>query len=206
MPNFDIKKGREKEGEKRGGEEEKKGGKGERRGGGKKGEKGRRKREREGGRGREGRGICTYVRPQLTCDNLFDQLIRAGKRVAIIAMTDSTFLHIFAGRELDYFETRNAVETQEKALELIATDQYDVISIHTFEYDDAAHAYGPESKEGLNAISIEAEGFDRIAEALRAFRDKHRILLTYSPDHGQHLVFGGRSASFHGRRTKRKIS
>jgi hypothetical protein len=82
-----------------------------------------------------GHGIETYVRPQLTCDTFFDRLIAEGKKVAILAMKDSTFLHIFKGRELDYFEAKNVLEIQEKALELIATDQYDVISIHTFEYD-----------------------------------------------------------------------
>ena len=141
-----------------------------------------------------GHGIETYVRPQLTCDTLFDQLIAAGKKVAIIAMADSTFLHIFQGRNLDYFEAKNAAEIQEKALELIAGDQYDVISIHTFEYDDAAHAFGPESKQALNAVSIEAEGFAKIAEELKKFTGKHRVLLTYSPDHGQHLTEGGAGA------------
>lgn len=141
-----------------------------------------------------GHGIETYVRPQLTCDTFFDRLIAEGKKVAILAMKDSTFLHIFKGRELDYFEAKNASEIQEKALELIASDRYDVISIHTFEYDDAAHAFGPESKEALNAVSIEAEGFAKIAQALKKFSDKHNILLTYSPDHGQHLTEGGLGA------------
>ena len=138
----------------------------------------------------EQHGICTYVRPQLTCSTMFDVLLAAGKRVAIVAQLDSTFLHIFAGRKLDYFEAKNAVEVQEKALELITSDEYDVISIHTFDYDNAAHAYGPESKEALNAVCIEAEGFDRIACALKR-NPGHRTLLTYSPDHGQHLVAGG---------------
>lgn len=137
-------------------------------------------------------GICTYVRPQLTCSTLFDEWIQAGKRVAIVAQDDSTFLHIFKGRNMEYYEAPNAMGVQEKSLELIETDQYDIISIHTFDYDNAAHAYGPESKEGLNAISLEAEGFDRIARALKKFSDHHRTLLTYSPDHGQHLVIGGR--------------
>lgn len=139
-------------------------------------------------------GIQTYTRPQLTCDTLYDQLIKAGKKVAILATDDSTFLHIFKGRELDYFAARNAVDIQEKAIELIEQDKYDLISIHTFDYDDAAHAYGPESKEALNAIGIEAEGFDQIAQALEKFKNEHRILLSYSPDHGQHLTEGGGGA------------
>ena len=138
----------------------------------------------------EGHGIQTYVRPKLECETLFDVLLKAGKKVAIVAQKDSTFLHIFAGRNLDYFEAPNAIGVQEKALELIASDEYDVISIHTFDYDAAAHAYGPESKQALNAVNLEAEGFHRIAEALKK-NPGHKTLLTYSPDHGQHPVIGG---------------
>ena len=138
----------------------------------------------------EGHGIQTYVRPQLTCDTLFDVLIRLGKKVAIVAQADSTFLHIFKGRELDYFELPNAIGVQEKTLELIATDEYDVISVHTFDYDNAAHAFGPESRQALNAVSTEAEGFQRIAEVLKLNKG-HRTLLTYSPDHGQHPTMDG---------------
>ena len=139
----------------------------------------------------EQHGICTYVRPQLTCDTLFDQWVKAGKKVAIVAQLDSTFLHIFTGRDVEYYEGKNAVEVQEIALSLIEKNCYDIISIHTFDYDNAAHAYGPESKEGLNAISLEAEGFDRIAAAVRCAWKGQRTLLTYSPDHGQHLTAGG---------------
>jgi len=141
-------------------------------------------------------GIQTYVRPILTCDTLYDQLIALGKKIAILAMSDSTFFHIFKGRDLDYFEVKNAAEIQKKSLELIRTDSYDLISIHTFEYDDAAHEYGPESKEALNAVSIEAEVFATIAQELKKNNEKHRTLLTYSPDHGQHLTEGG--AGSHG--------
>ena len=141
-----------------------------------------------------GHGIETYVRPKLLCSTLFDILLEKGKKVAIIAQTDSTFLHIFASRNLDYFECKNNMEIREMALKLIKEDIYDVISIHTFDYDNAAHAYGPESKEGLNAISIEAETYALIAKELKNQKDKHKILLTYSPDHGQHLTEGGRGS------------
>ena len=117
-----------------------------------------------------------------------------GKHAAILAMNDSTFLHIFTGRPIDYFSAANAAEIREKALELISSDRYDLISIHTFEYDDAAHAYGPESKEALNAVSIEAEIFAQIACEMKKFAGRHRMLLSYSPDHGQHLTEGGTGA------------
>ncbi len=142
----------------------------------------------------EGHGIMTYRRPQLECDTLFDRFIAAGKKVAILATEDSTFHHIFTGRELDYFAGKNGTEIIEQAIGLIKSKKYDVISIHTFDYDDAAHHYGPESKEARNALSLEAEGFDSIAEAIKENYKGHRTLLTYSPDHGQHLTAGGTGA------------
>jgi len=139
----------------------------------------------------EEHGIQTYTRPQLTCSTLFDEWIKQGMKPAIICMHDSTFSHIFKGRDMDYFEVNNVHEIVEKAVELIKADQHDVISIHTFEYDDAAHAFGPESKQALNAFSMEAEGFDILAQTIKEYYKDHRTLLTYSPDHGQHLVTGG---------------
>ena len=142
-----------------------------------------------------GHGIQSYTRPQLACDTWFDVLIRAGLKPCILAMNDSTFLHIFTGREMDYFAAANAPEIRRKALELIGRDEYDVISIHTFEYDDAAHYYGPESKEALNALAAEAEIFGELAEAIEEkWAGRHRTLLPYSPDHGQHPLEGGKGA------------
>jgi len=138
-----------------------------------------------------GHGIQTYVRPVLQCDTLYDQLIKAGKKVAIVAQTDSTFMHIFNDRAMDYYDEANATAIQERALELLAQDKYDVVSIHSCDYDTAAHHYGPESKEALNVLSLEAEGFDRIAKVMKTFEGRHRVLLSYSPDHGQHLTAGG---------------
>lgn len=74
---------------------------------------------------------------------------------------------------MDYYECANAIEVQKKSLELIKSDRYDVISIHTFDYDNAAHAYGPESKEGLNAVALEAEDSHKLEEALEEYRGKH---------------------------------
>lgn len=139
----------------------------------------------------EEHGIQTYVRPQLTCRTLFDECIEQGLKPIILCMNDSTFAHIFTGRDMEIIEVKNVHEIVEKAVELIRSDAYDLISIHTFEYDDAAHAFGPESKQALNAMSAEAEGFDTIANAIRTCYKGHRTLLSYSPDHGQHLVTGG---------------
>lgn len=142
----------------------------------------------------EGHGIQTYVRPKLECVTLFDVLIKLGLKPCILAQQDSTFLHIFAGRDMDYYEEPCAAAIQEKAQELLMQDQYDVISIHTFDYDNAAHHYGPESKEGLNAIALEAQGFADICDTVRKTRPERKTLVAYAPDHGQHQIAGGHGA------------
>ena len=83
-------------------------------------------------------------------------------------------------------ENAKYITTATIRISKISRTSTDVISIHTFDYDDASHAFGPESKQALNALALEAEGFHRLAEALEQFRGQHRILMTYSPDHGQH--------------------
>ena len=42
-----------------------------------------------------GHGIQTYIRPQLKCSTLYDEMIAQGKKPVILAQDDSTFLHIF---------------------------------------------------------------------------------------------------------------
>ena len=139
-------------------------------------------------------GILSYTRPKLECETLYDVLLAQDKKIAIVAGTDSSFLHLFAGRELDYFEEPNAIAIKETALRLIAENKYDLVSVHTFDYDSAAHAFGPESKQALNAVSIEAECFDEIVKTVKLRCADRNTLLCYAPDHGQHLVEGGRGS------------
>ena len=48
-------------------------------------------------------GIRTYVKPVIKIDTLFDALIRAGKRCAIVSTEGDSLSHIFLEREMDYF-------------------------------------------------------------------------------------------------------
>ena len=137
-------------------------------------------------------GIQTYVRPQLEIDTLYDVLIREGRKPAVIAMEDSTFLHIFKGRPMDFYTVKTGTEAMEKALELIAQDKHDFISIHSFEYDNAAHATGPESQRSLDAVRLEADVFARLATAVEKQWASHKTLIGYAPDHGMHLIDGNR--------------
>lgn len=136
----------------------------------------------------EKHGIRVYEKPKLTCATLYDTLLAAGRHPAIIAMPDSSFLHIFAGRDMPYYEVKNNVEALEMAEKLMQEGECDVISIHTFEYDDYAHEDGPESVPALDAAFREAQGFGKIADMVRRHWSAYDTLLGYMPDHGQHLV------------------
>jgi len=48
-------------------------------------------------------GIQSYTKPILTIDTLFDALIRAGKRGAIIAEPRCSIAKIFLDRNMDYY-------------------------------------------------------------------------------------------------------
>lgn len=48
-------------------------------------------------------GIQKYEKPVIKIDTIFDALIRAGKKVAIIADPKSSIANIFLEREIDYF-------------------------------------------------------------------------------------------------------
>ena len=43
---------------------------------------------------------------------------------------------------------------------------------------------------GIKETQLKEEGIG-FAEAMEQYRGKHRTLLTYSPDHGQHVTLGG---------------
>ncbi len=46
----------------------------------------------------EAHGIRRYEKPVLSCDTLFDAFLRAGKRVAIVAVEESSISRIFLNR------------------------------------------------------------------------------------------------------------
>jgi len=136
-------------------------------------------------------GIQSYTKPVVKTDSLFDSLIRAGKKVALVVVEASSMSKIFAEKDMDYYIMDYDKQVKEKALELIKANEYDFISIYTQEYDDVMHKTGPESSESLQALRNQIEIFDELAGAIETYWEKHRSLITFSPDHGVHLVNDG---------------
>lgn len=132
-------------------------------------------------------GIREYAKPVLTCDTLFDLLARAGKRVAIVAVANSSIDTIFRERNIDYYSENYDAEATERALELLAKDQHDFILVYHQEYDDMLHDHTPFDPVALAAAERNVSACATLAAAAREAWRHHDIALIVAPDHGAHI-------------------
>ncbi len=141
-------------------------------------------------------GIQTYEKPVITIDTIFDALIRAGKKVAVLATQKSSIGNIFLERELDYFLFASAAEVNAKAAELIVEDKYDFIVVYNGNYDAVMHKHGPESIEALAELRVNAEVFATFNALIEQHWKLHTTLVGFAMDHGCHETDSG--AGTHG--------
>jgi hypothetical protein len=135
----------------------------------------------------EAHGIVTYEKPVLRCDTLFDALLRAGRRLALVAVAGSSMDSIFRDRALTYFSEEYDAEVTARAAALVAAGEHDVVVAYQQEYDDLLHASTPRSPEALQAVRRHVAAFATLAEAAdRHWAASNRLLL-WTPDHGAHL-------------------
>lgn len=131
-------------------------------------------------------GIRRYEKPVLSVDTVFDAFARAGRRVALVAVTDSSIDRIFRGRALDYFSEKYDPWVTEKALSLVAADRHDLVVAYHQEYDDVMHALGPAHPRALRGARNSVEAFADLAAAFDAGWARHHRALVFAPDHGAH--------------------
>lgn len=136
-------------------------------------------------------GIRSYTKPVIRIDTLFDALIRAGKRPAIVSTAGDSLSVIFLEREMDYYIYDTVDEVNAKALELIEADEYDFIVVYNANYDATMHRNAPEGEASLRALSDNMQTFDRLAEAVKTHWRGHKTLIGFAPDHGCHEIDGG---------------
>ena len=136
-------------------------------------------------------GIRTYVKPVIKIDTLFDALLRAGKKCAIVSTEGDSLSHIFLEREMDYFIYPTVDECTEKALELIREDRHDFILLYNADYDSTMHRFAPEAAESLEVLKKNIHVFDAIARTIKTHWNTHETLLGFAPDHGCHEIDGG---------------
>ena len=134
----------------------------------------------------EAHGIRLYERPVLSCDTLFDALLRAGKRPAIAAVRDSSCDLIFRGRGMAYFSEEYDPQVTDRAIELLKADQHDLVLAYHQEYDDSLHASGTESGRSMAAAQHHVADFVRLGQAFDKYWARYDRLIILAPDHGGH--------------------
>ena len=131
-------------------------------------------------------GIEVYEKKLITIDTLFDALARAGKKVALLSLTDYSMSIIFAGRDIDYYIYDTYAEINAKAVELILKDEYDFILAYNANYDDTLHKKGPEHPDTLAEMRFNFRTFCMFDELIKNNWGKHNVLIGTGMDHGCH--------------------
>lgn len=135
-------------------------------------------------------GIRKYEKPVIRIDTIFDALIRAGKKVAIVADCACSVGKIFLEREMDYFLYPTIEDINAKASELIIQDKYDFIVVYNGNYDSRMHKTGAESIESLSELRANSYAFATFAKMIETHWRGHNTLMGFAMDHGCHDIDG----------------
>ena len=90
---------------------------------------------------------------------------------------------------MDYFIYPTVEECNEKALDLIEKDKYDLMVLYNGNYDYMMHRFGPEGNRALEALDKNIEMFLKIYDRIKEYWKKHPAILAFAPDHGCHRKF-----------------
>ena len=136
-------------------------------------------------------GIQSYTKPVLKCDTVFDRLIAAGKKAAIVSTKGDSISLIFLERDMDYFIYKTVKECNAKAAELIKKDEYDLIVLYNTDYDYWMHRSSPTGLPAKNALKKNVAEYIALKEFIQSeWKGKHRTALAFAPDHGCHRWLG----------------
>jgi len=137
-------------------------------------------------------GIQKYEKPVITIDTLFDALIRAGKKPALITYGKCSLSKIFLERNMDYFHFAEGgiAAVNAKAAEVILRDAHDFILIYNGNYDSVMHKTGPESHEALAELRTNCHIFSVLSELIKNNWQHHNTLVGFAMDHGCHDIDG----------------
>lgn len=142
----------------------------------------------------EKHGIQKYEKPVLTVDTMFDYLLKAGKKVAIVSTSGDSISKIFLERNMDYFIYPNKLMVNIKAEKLIKKGDYDVLVIYNPDYDSTMHAKGPEHRSTLKHLQKNVKTYSRFVKIIKQTYSDEKVFFGFCPDHGCHEIDGGRGA------------
>lgn len=137
-------------------------------------------------------GIQQYEKPVIRIETLFDTMIKAGKRIAVVTCRKCSISRIFLERKMDYyhFEDGDMVMVNAKAMELILRDEYDMIVIYNGNYDAVMHKNGPESARALAELRLNDHVFSILSQLIGTHWKHHNTLVGFAMDHGCHEIDG----------------
>lgn len=139
-------------------------------------------------------GIQRYEKPVLRVDTMFDYLLKAGKKVAIVSTAGDSISKIFLERNMDYYIYPTKFQVNRKAMQLISQDKYDVLVIYNADYDSTMHALGPERKRTLLHLSQNVKTYTQIVKLIKKTYTDKKVFYGFCPDHGCHHIDGGRGS------------
>lgn len=137
-------------------------------------------------------GIEVYEKKLITIDTLFDALVRAGKKVAILSIKNYSMAVIFGERPIDYYFYSTWAEVNAKAVELVLKDEYDFILCYNAHFDDVMHKKGPESPEAIAQMGFNFHTFCMYDELIKNHWGHHNVLIGTGMDHGCHETEDGK--------------
>ncbi|MBE6602060.1 MAG: helix-turn-helix domain-containing protein [Ruminococcaceae bacterium] len=137
-------------------------------------------------------GIQKYEKPVIRIETLFDVLIAKGKRVALVTYGTCSLSRIYLERAIDYyqFDEGGIAAVNAKAMELILSDEYDMIVIYNGNYDAVMHKNGPESARALAELRLNDHVFSMLSELIASHWKHHNVLVGFAMDHGCHEIDG----------------
>ena len=136
-------------------------------------------------------GIKAYEKPVITIDTIFDVLLRAGKKCAILGDIKCSLCNIFLEREMDYFPCKGIAEINAKAVELVLKDEYDLLVVYNGNYDSTMHKNGPEGQRALCELRANVHMFAQLHALVKTHWQHHDTLVGFAMDHGCHEIDGG---------------
>lgn len=141
-------------------------------------------------------GIRSYTKPVIAIDTIFDALIRAGKKPAIVCTAGDSMSKIYLERDMDYYFYPTMEQVNAKVAELVLEDHHDFIAVYNGSYDTIMHKFGTQSIEALGELRANARMFGTLDSMILEKWKHHNTLLGFAMDHGCHDIDG--SCGSHG--------
>ena len=133
-------------------------------------------------------GIRQYAKPVLEVETLFDSVVKAGKKAAIVAVNAFSIDMIFRKRKIDYYSMTTDARCREMVEKIMRSDDYDLIVCYSTDYDHLSHKTGCDSEESVTALKNCVRYFEDFARLTDELWGEYNRVLVWAPDHGNHPI------------------